>query len=263
MKKNIFILGCFITIYNLCGCAKNESVELNNEVFIIEEKCEENLQIDDTAKDINNKEILLDNKDNVDNIDNKDNEINEIVSKIKMPQQLSSYKKNMSCYLTNKDNKYIIRDEYYNVDNTKKIIEMKNKNLINGNTNYYKYNLNNNTSEISYDNINWISFDKQYIEESNYLFNQINNYSIVELDDSFILTTTNWEYIKQNPLISSITSLNNPTLTMSNCYLSIIVDKNNYIIQDYEIFIDYKILIENKKENMLVYGKCSYYDIIN
>ena len=259
-KKLINVVILILFFISLCFfCNYTKVIKGKNDITIKEEKLkdEDNLTNQQNSKIVENSSTT---NSNIDNSNNKD--IEDLVSKIKKPQSLNSYKKTMTSYMNLNDNNIELRNEDYEVNNKDRVITKKEHSLINGNIILTKFDLNTNKTKCSMDNEKtWNEIDNTYFEESNQLFSDLSTYSIQETNDEYILTSSNLDFIKNNDFLINVTTLDNPTRELKGCYLSILIDKNTFCIKNYNIYVNYTILNENEVENIEIIAKCNYYDI--
>lgn len=233
-KKLINVVILILFFISLCFfCNYTKVIKGENDITIKEEKLkdEDNLTTQQNSKIVENDNgNILTTNSNIDNTNNNNKDIEDLISKIKKPQNLDSYKKTMTSYMNLNDNNIELRNEDYEVNNKDGIIFKKEHSLINGNIILTKYDLNTNKTECSMDNEKtWNEINNTYFEESNQLFSNLSTYSIQETNDEYILTSSNLDFIKNNDFLINVTTLDNPTRELKGCYLSILIDKK-YIL---------------------------------
>jgi hypothetical protein len=117
--------------------------------------------------------------------------------------------------------------------------------------------LENNTTQLSTDNVNWSDVDNVFVERFDELFDDLSTYSVIENDGDYIITSSNLDFIRKNELMENLDNLD-LIYMLKGCYLSIIVDAQTYLVKDYSIYINYTILDNGEEVPMALNANCIY-----
>jgi hypothetical protein len=238
--KNLTIGLCIMPLLVGCGSTKTTTniFEDETEVQVYEEEMEVESSMEEETANI-------------------DEDVLEVVSKIVDVNTLDYYKKTIGCAVSIEDNSFTLLDEIIEVDNANKIVTSKTKNVFTNNDIITKYDLENNTTQLSTDNINWSDVDNVFVERFDELFDDLSTYSVIENDGDYIITSSNLDFIRKNELMENLDNLD-LIYMLKGCYLSIIVDAQTYLVKDYSIYINYTILDNGEEVPMALNANCIY-----
>lgn len=238
--KNLTIGLCIMPLLVGCGSTKTTAniFEDETEVQVYEEEMEVESSMEEETANI-------------------DEDVLEVVSKIVDVNTLDYYKKTIGCAVSIEDNSFTLLDEIIEVDNVNKIVTSKTKNVFTNNDIITKYDLENNTTQLSTDNVTWSDVDNVFVERFDELFDDLSTYSVIENDGDYIITSSNLDFIRKNELMENLDNLD-LIYMLKGCYLSIIVDAQTYLVKDYSVYINYTILDNGEEVPMALNANCIY-----